>query len=388
MEHAASRTAERVRGRDVLAIQDTTELVFGGRRARKQGFGPVGKGGAIGGLLLHPVVAVEVETGAVLGLAGAEVWNRTAKVKHRRSRATAEKESRRWLAGAESAGRVLQEAARITVVADRESDVYEAFARRPANVHMITRAAQDRLIEDGTRIFTHVDGLAERDRIRVTIPAAPGRAEREALLALRFAPITLRAPLHGSKKLPQTLPLSIVDLREVEAAPGVKPVHWRLLTTHTVDTLADARMVVDFYRQRWTIERYFRTLKTGAFDLEDADIGDPEVMSRFVAAVAVAAVTVMQLVQARDGLTDQRLEDAFDPEDAPLIEALSCELEGKTARQKNPHTKGSLAFATWVIARLGGWTGYYGKPGSLVVRRGLHDFQRIRMGAKLRFRDV
>jgi hypothetical protein len=53
------------------------------------------------------------------------------------------------------------------------------------------------------------------------------------------------------------------------------------------------------------------------------------------------------------------------------LEAVSASLEGKTARQKNPHAKGSLAFAAGVFARLGGWTGYYGKPGPVVMLHGL-----------------
>ena len=108
----------------------------------------------------------------------------------------------------------------------------------------------------------------------------------------------------------------------------------------------------------------------------------------FASAIAVAAVTVMQLVKARDGTTDQSLADAFDPTDQPILEAISTRLEGKTARQKNPHPKGSMAFASWVIGRLGGWTGYYGKPGPRVMRRGLEDFQRIKYGATLRVQHV
>lgn len=111
-------------------------------------------------------------------------------------------------------------------------------------------------------------------------------------------------------------------------------------------------------------------------------------MIRLVAAATVAAVTVMQLVKARDGTTGQTLEEAFDPADAPLLEAISAQLEGKTARQQNPHPKGSLAFAAWVIARLGGWTGYYGKPGPKVMRRGLEDFRRIKFGTALRLQNV
>src|SRR3546814_17519832 len=40
---------------------------------------------------------------------------------------------------------------------------------------------------------------------------------------------------------------------------------WRLLTTHAVTDVADARRITGFYRQRWTIEQLFRTLKTKGF---------------------------------------------------------------------------------------------------------------------------
>src|ERR1051326_3010851 len=36
--HAGERTAARVAGREVVAIQDTSELVLGGRRARRAGY--------------------------------------------------------------------------------------------------------------------------------------------------------------------------------------------------------------------------------------------------------------------------------------------------------------------------------------------------------------
>jgi hypothetical protein len=58
-----------------------------------------------------------------------------------------------------------------------------------------------------------------------------------------------------------------------------------------------------------------------------------------------------------------------------LLEALCRKLEGKTERQKNPHPKGSLAYVAWVCARLGGWTGYYGKPGPIVMLEGWLEFQ-------------
>jgi hypothetical protein len=74
-EHAAERTAAQVAGRDVLVVQDTSELALGGRRAKANGYGPVGKGGALRGLLLHAILAVDAGSGAVLGLVDAPVKN-------------------------------------------------------------------------------------------------------------------------------------------------------------------------------------------------------------------------------------------------------------------------------------------------------------------------
>ena len=37
-------------------------------------------------------------------------------------------------------------------------------------------------------------------------------------------------------------------------------------------------------------------------------------------------------------------------------------MQGKTDRQKNPHPPRSLAWAAWVIARLGGWHDYETSP--------------------------
>jgi Transposase DDE domain len=388
--HAATGTAARVGGRDIVVVQDTSELALGGRRARANGYGPVGKGGALRGLLLHAGVALEAGTGALLGLVDAQVWNRDeGAVSPRRSRATADKESRRWLDTTARASEMLAAANSITVVSDRESDFYEHFACRPANTHLIVRACQNRKIktvpeDTSALLFPFVDGLSEAGRFGAKIPAAPGRKAREAELAVRFSPVTLCKPQNGAARdLPKTIALTLVDVREVSIPEGGEPIHWRLLTTHSVTSLREALRIVDLYRMRWNIEEFFRTLKTAGFDIEDADIGEPQVMTNFVTAATVAAVTVMQLVKARDGTTDQQLADTFEPDDQPLLEAISARLEGKTARQKNPHPKGSLAFAAWVIARLGGWTGYYGKPGPQVMRRGLEDFQRIKFGTTL-----
>ena len=392
--HAASRTSERVVGREIIVVQDTSELILGGRRAKANGYGPVGKGGGTRGLLLHAALALDADNDALLGLVDAQVWNRNkGKVKPRRSRATADKESQRWLSVAARASKALSAARSITVISDRESDIYEHFAQRPANVELIVRSSWNRKINlpsgASRQLFAFVDGLPEAARFSVTIPAAPGRKERTAVLALRFSPVTLCKP-HPSPApdLPDTIRLTMVDVREVSSGHDGKPIHWRLLTSHVVASPKKARRIVDLYRKRWTIEEFFRTLKSAGFDIEEADIGDPEVMMKLVAAAVVATVTIMQLVRARDGTTEEKLAEAFEIEDRPVLEALSVQLEGATDRQKNPHPKGTLAFAAWVVARLGGWTAYYGKPGPKVMRIGIEAFRRIKYGTTLRLKNV
>src|SRR6185312_5189595 len=93
-------------------------------------------------------------------------------------------------------------------------------------------------------LFSHVDSLPEAGRFKVTIPAAPGRKARSSELAIRFSPVTLRKPLHGAPGLHDTVTLAVVDVRETSTPEGGKPIHWRLLTTHPVVKIADARRTV------------------------------------------------------------------------------------------------------------------------------------------------
>ena len=131
-------------------------------------------------------------------------------------------------------------------------------------------------------------------------------------------------------------------------------------------------------RRRWAIEQLFRTMKTDGFNIEAVRMENDTPREILATATLVVAVTIQQLVHARDGANEPRLRpliDAFEPEDQPVLEAFCAQVEGKTQRQKNPNPHGALAYASWVLARMGGWTGYYGKPGPIVMLRGWHKFQ-------------
>jgi hypothetical protein len=386
---AAAGTAARCAGRRVLAIQDTTVVRSAGG----------------GGLYLHPTIAVDADDGAILGLVEACLLPRAGgRAATRKSLPIEDKESRRWLDGAEAAGKVCATADEVTVIADREGDIYAAFAACPPPVRLLVRAAQDRALDDadGGRLFTRLDALAEAGRTVLSLPAKPGRRAREATLAVRFMQADLKRPrtakpLAGTS-LPERVRVTLVDVREVEPREVEPPqgetrpsetrpsetLHWRLLTTQAVEDFETALAIADLYRRRWAIEQLFRTLKTQGFDIEGIAIEAEVALSNLVMATLVAAVIVQQLVHARDGSPHgaplRPLTDAFDASDQPLLAAFCAKLEGKTQRQKNPHPKGSLAYAAWICARLGGWTGYYGKPGPLVMLAGWRHFRAAKTG--------
>ena len=61
------------------------------------------------------------------------------------------------------------------------------------------------------------------------------------------------------------------------------------------------------------------------------------------------------------------------------------EKEGKSKKLRNPYIKGSLPWASWVIGRLGGWSGYQSQrpAGIRTMINGLKKFEFIFLGWKL-----
>ncbi len=373
MRAALARTCARVAGRHVLAVQDTSAL-----RVDEKGIG----------LSFHPVIAVDAVQGTVIGLVDNVFLTRQGGERGaRKQRDFADKDSRRWLTGAERASALADAgAACVTVVEDREGDIYECFAFKPANVEKLVRAAQDRNLADGTTLFSKAESWNEAGRMLVELPAAPGRKARRAELSVKFGTVEIMRPTHRkvSDDLPKLQAINLVIGREIDAPDGEPPALWFLLTTHQVRDATDARRLIGFYRLRWTIEQLFRTMKTKGFDVEALRQEPDGPLEKLVTAILIAAVKIMQLVDEREGKTKRPLEDVLDPDDQPALERVCLSLEGKTVKQKNPHPLGSLAYAAWVLARLGGWTGYYGKPGPIVMLRGLTQFHAIKHGWSLR----
>ncbi len=268
------RTARRCASEPaVYALHDTTVCTFPGE-AEREGLGRVN--GQKQGFFAHVTLAVSADGKRVpLGLLGCELFTRDGE------RAIEEGESKRWLRGVEGACNAVGDAQKIIHVADRESDMYWLLVSMiGADQRFIVRASQDRLVDvagEGVKsLFTAVQET--RQVYELDVPAGARRkagrtgAEREqfperdarvARLSFAALPLTLHRPKRGASKLPEQIAVNVVHVFELGPPVGERPIEWVLLTSERIDSAANIAKVVEGYRTRWTIEEYFKTVKTG-----------------------------------------------------------------------------------------------------------------------------
>jgi hypothetical protein len=261
----SERTGAGCAGRHILAIQDRCEVKFPTTAQRRRGRGPVGKGNAYG-VLVHAMIAVDAASGSCLGLVAGDVWSRDGvNPTPHRQRPLAERESVHWVSTAQRAKQVLRCAASlpsrkrgVTVVADREADIYPNWASVPdANFHLLGRAMSDRLLAGGGMLLAAAAVFPVAGRRRIELRShEPAHPKRTALLELRYGEVEICRPRDEyDHRLPPTVRLRLVEVREIDPPGGVEPLHWRLLTTHAIADAAGAWQIVEWYQLRWVIEQ-------------------------------------------------------------------------------------------------------------------------------------
>lgn len=251
---------------------------------------------------------------------------------------------------------------------------------------MIARSMHDRKLANMAGLYAAIDAMVPVERRTIQLPPRAQRPARQADLELRFGPIELARPQSKFlRHLPKSLPMAVVDVREINAGPDVEPLHWCLLTSHEVAGADEAWRIVEWYKQRWIIEQFFRVLKTQGLKLEDSQIATADRLLKLVAIAAKAAVITIQLLQARDG-SRQSVHIAFNASELAMLAALNQQYEAKSKRLKNPHLPDTLAWAAWIIGRLGGWDGYPSSrpPGPITLRNGIQYFHAVAAGWSLR----
>lgn len=389
--------AQAVAGRHVLAIQDTTSIdvtVHAGRfEPADAGLGPLEHPAHLG-FFVHPVLAVDADQAFPCGLGTVTVWSRPRNQPSKAERAYKTlpfdaKESARWVTSIQASASAFSSAEHVTVVADRECDIYEFLVTVPDDqTDVLIRACQDRCVEEDIgRLFASLESLPVSDTYGLDVVGTPTRQARTATMEVRSRQVSIRRPATAARSLPETVTVWAVSTRErpETVPPKEKPIHWRLLTTHPVRQATTAQQVIRWYQFRWLIEELFRVLKQQGFNIEASQLGDGKALWTLVMFAILAAVPILQLTLERDGTYGIDATLVFSEDELAYQEHLGATLEGKTVRQQNPFRPRTLAWSAWIIGRLGGWNGYRSQspPGYITMKRGMERFSQRFLGWRL-----
>lgn len=162
---------------------------------------------------------------------------------------------------------------------------------------------------------------------------------------------------------------------------GEEPVEWRLLTSHIVETAGQAVECVEWYKCRWFIEELFRVSKSEGFRIESVQLESGAAVKKLIVLTLWAALRCVALKRAYDEQDEAVPASRMFNEDEQ--ELLSLEMERlhsnspKALDGRNPFREKSLPWAAWIIARIGGWSGYtkaHGRPGYITMKQGLDRF--------------
>jgi hypothetical protein len=401
-----------VEDKDILVIQDQTSIGFRPKLKRKaywqKQLGVIDDN-STPGFYANCSLLIDRDTCSLLGLGDMVLYNRplnTLDKQQKRQARTArrklpleEQESFAWALGASNCKEQLKGSRRLTFVMDQGSDKYEVLTRilSDATSQAIWRSRENRQVlengeQTGKRLCDVLKALswspARSTLIRAlnhyskTNGKCVQREGRTALIRVRYAKVYLALPSGLTRQTPTlSRPLYVVQATEDPSTvpPGEEPINWRLLTTWQVCSNEQAWLVVEAYQARWFIEQLFRVLKKQGLRIEEMQLKTLQSIKNQTIMAITTSAKAMQLTLARDGNTFTPIETMFDQEQQSILLALNQEYSGKTQKQTNPHDAKSLAWAAWVIARMGGWKGYASQrpPGPITMKRGLEHFDKI-----------
>ncbi len=394
-------------GRRLVVLGDTSNIILHNKKNRiKDETGLVRIAGrsndSFKGLLLHTNLVYDRDSQEVLGNSHTAFIERKPNSrlskgeKQKRSFEFIEqKESYKWIEGFTASKELLNEALHVTVVGDREADIIELLDRVPdEKTDIVIRSQHNRNVIDKNgqkRKLTELLSCCKSMGNMTILVTGNKRKKRNAKLEIRCTKIKITWP--HSKRIKEKIhnegvPVYVVEVRE-KKHKGYKnepPLVWRLLTTISIESLEQAKEVVEIYKLRWRVEEFFKLLKSDCYDIENTELTKGKSIRKLILNVMKASVKIQQLKAARDGSTGAKLSRVFSEEEIKYLHLLNPKLEGKTLKQQNPFSKPNLAYGSWIIARLGGWKEFYNKrrpPGTKTFAAGLEKFEIIVEGIKI-----
>jgi hypothetical protein len=396
IEEASSRLQPLATGRHLLCLQDTSEVnltAHDNRIKNKDKLGRLDYANYALGFKIHPAFVIDSQTLAPLGFSDIKLWHRPFDMPKRfernfRNKSIEEKESYKWIEVAQKSKSVLQNAQTVTFIQDREGDIYELFCLIPdSKTHLIVRSTFDRITVEGGSLTEQLSKqpCAGKHLIEVDAEKRIQRTKRVAELEIRYCKITIKKPTSSHMQGIQTKKeLYVVEAKEINPSKNEQRLYWRLLTTHKVENLEKALLIIEWYKCRWYIEQLFRLLKSKGFQIEDIELENGAAIRKICIMMLVAILKIMQMRLAYSEIEGegQPIKEIFTAEEISCLEKINQKLQGKTSKQQNHYDPDRLKWATWIIAKLGGWKAYssQGPPGVIVLKRGLERFSYILEG--------
>jgi hypothetical protein len=375
------------RHRDVVVVHDTTQFEFGGD-SKREGLGRLIRPGQ--GFFGHFALATSADGDREpFGLLGIETVFRLDKAKPKAKRRASDNrgESARWRRSIDSAEAVLANKVRAIHVMDREADSYAILsALTEARRFFVIRSFQDRILanEEGrlrdaaraaTRSFDREVPLSRRP----TIEGPKGKrhpARNYRVATLSFAACDIEIPRTGDARnvASPTLKLNVIYVYERKPPPKEPAVEWFLLTNLPIGSSNEIAFAVDCYRARWTIEEYFKALKTGC-QYEKRQLESAHSLLNALAVLAPVAWRLLLLRHLGRHAPKRPARDVLTPSQLEVLQAVA-----KRPMPKQPTVRDAML----AVAGLGGHLPRNGDPGWLVLGRGMHDLLLLELGWRAR----
>ena len=237
-----------------------------------------------------------------------------------------EKESYRWLQTVHKSRACLSKASQLTVIGDRESDIYELFADRPdQDTHLLVRSNTNRLTASGEKLSDCLTRSPWQGSKTVAVSANEHRKARQAILQVRYTQVILPPPAKRKSLLQGYDPeqVWVVELLETpdSVPPDEEPIHWRLLTTHRVESLNDALQITEWYTLRWLIEELFRILKQG-LNVEESQFERGTALKKLLLLSLQTSWKILLMKQEREGNHQREASACFSSQQVDFLEVM------------------------------------------------------------------
>ena len=256
------------------------------------------------------------------------------------------------------------------------------------HTQLVVRSREDRRLQQGPSLYATLQAqpLAGCYQVEIVKDIRKQVESRTATVQVRHCPVEIARPRRAkTDALPASMKLYAIEAKEATGPVGGKKVLWRLLTTWPVENFQQATAVIQMYRMRWMIEQLFRLLKKKGYRIESTELESGWAIRKLTLLTLGAALRVMQMLLAYGNEESQGLEEVFDAEEIACLRQLNEGLQGPTPITCNHNPPDKLSWATWIIARLGGWKGYASQrpPGPITLKQGLDRFNAIFQGWQL-----